>query len=69
LGFEGLLGALAAAKALNVQVDAMDLLKERLKKHKADAGGALVAEKLEKGYRLMLRLFVDPRAAVLRKAS
>lgn len=65
LGFGALLRALGGAGAVKAQVDAMDVLKERLKKGKADAAGA----EMETGYLVMLRLFLDPRAVALRKAS
>jgi hypothetical protein len=51
----------------------MDVLKEKLKRHKPETGAAsrsaTGAAEMEGGYLLMLRLWLDPRAAALRKAS
>lgn len=74
LGFEGLLRALATARAVKAQVDAMDVLKERLKKRRqqqpeAAAAGSAAGGEMEAGYLLMLRLYLHPRAAALRKVG
>lgn len=67
MGFAGMLHALAGAGALKAQVDAMDVLKERLKTQESVEEGA--EKELECGYLLMLRLLLDLRAAALRKLS
>ena len=69
LGFEALLQALAGASAVKAQVDAMDILKERLKRCPSASDAAEAGIEMEEGYLLMLRLYLDPRAAALRKAS